>query len=40
MFSVEKFAKKTNTNVKQKYSKGEFPLKQDMNLDKLNRILK
>jgi len=38
--TIYKFAKKTNTNVKQKYSKGEFPLKQDMNLDKLNKILK
>ena len=38
--TIYKLAKKTNTNVKQKYSKGEFPLKQDMNLDKLNKILK
>ena len=38
--SIYKFAKSTKSNVKKKISKGEFPLKQNMNIDKLNKILK
>ena len=38
--SIYNFAKSTKSNVKKKISKGEFPLKQDMNLNKLNKILK
>ena len=38
--TVYKFAKKYNKRVKRKYSKGEFPKRIDMNLGKLNKILK
>ena len=38
--SIYNFAKSTKSNVKKKISKGEFPLKQNMNIDKLNKILK
>jgi len=37
--SIYNFAKSTKSNVKKKISKGEFPLKQNMNIDKLNKIL-
>ena len=33
------FAKENNINVKKKYSKGEFPKRLDMSLNKLNKIL-
>ena len=36
----EDFVKKENKNVKKKLSKGEFPLNQDMNLTKLNKLIK
>ena len=38
--SVYKFAKKFNTKIKKIYSKGEFPKRTDMNLDKLKKIIK
>ena len=38
--SIYNFARSTKTNIKKKLSKGEFPLKQNMNIDKLNKILK
>jgi len=38
--SIYNFAKSTKSNIKKKISKGEFPLKQNMNIDKLNKILK
>ena len=38
--SIYNFAKKNNTNIKKIYSKGSFPLNQDMNLKKLNKALK
>ena len=38
--SIYNFAKKTNKDVKKRYSKGTFPLRMDMNLRKLNKILK
>ena len=38
--SIYNFAKKTNKDVKKRYSKGTFPLRMDMNLGKLNKILK
>ena len=38
--SIYKFAKKNKKNVKKIYSKGEFPRRTDMNLKKLNNILK
>ena len=38
--TIYNFAKKNNANVKKIYSKGEFPLNQDMNLNKLNKIIK
>ena len=38
--SIYKFAKKYNKNVKKKKSKGELPLKMNMSLNKLNKILK
>ena len=38
--SIYNFAKSTKSNVKKKISKGEFPLKQNMNIDKLIKILK
>ena len=38
--TVFNFVKKENKNVKKKLSKGEFPLNQDMNLTKLNKLIK
>ena len=38
--SIYNFAKSTKSNIKKKISKGEFPLKQNMNIDKLNKLLK
>ena len=38
--SIYNFARYTKPNIKKKFSKGEFPLKQNMNIDKLNKILK
>ena len=38
--TIYKFAKKNNLNVKKMYSKGEFPLNQDMSLHKLYKALK
>ena len=38
--SIYTFARSTKPNIKKKFSKGEFPLKQNMNIDKLNKILK
>jgi len=38
--TIYKFAKKNNYTVKKIYSKGEFPLNQDMNLKKLYKTLK
>ena len=38
--TIYKFAKKNNTSVKKKISKGEFPKRMDMNLSKLRKILK
>ena len=38
--SIYNFAKSTKSNVKKKISKGEFPLKQNMNIGKLNKVLK
>jgi len=38
--SIYNFARTTKSNIKKKLSKGEFPLKQNMNIDKLNKILK
>ena len=38
--TIYKFAKKNNLNVKKMYSKGEFPLNQNMSLNKLNKALK
>ena len=37
--TIYNFAKKDNLNLKKKNSKGEFPLKQDMNLDKLYKSI-
>ena len=34
------FAKKTKSDVKKKYSKGEFPYRQDMNLNKFYKAVK
>ena len=36
--SIYNFAKKSNSKVKKKYSNGEFPLNQNMNLQKLKII--
>ena len=36
---IYNFVKKDNKNVKKRYSKGEFPLKQDMNLNKLYKTI-
>jgi len=36
--SIYNFAKKTNSNIKKKYSKGEFPLNQNMNLKKIYKL--
>ena len=38
--SIYNFAKINSKNIKKKYSKGEFPKRMDMNLKKLNKILK
>lgn len=38
--SIYNFAKTNNANVKKKLSNGELPLKMDMNLTKLKKILK
>jgi dTDP-4-dehydrorhamnose reductase len=38
--TIYKFAKKYNSKIKKKFSKGEFPLKQNMSLNKLNKIVK
>ena len=38
--TVYNFAKKYNTKIKKIYSKGEFPKRTDMNLSKLNKIIK
>tara|TARA_B100001996_G_C18651715_1_gene589646 strand:- start:422 stop:1171 length:750 start_codon:yes stop_codon:yes gene_type:complete len=38
--TIYKFAKKYKNKVKKKISKGEFPKKMDMNLNKLKKILK
>ena len=38
--TIYNFAKKNNNNVKKIYSKGEFPLNQNMNLNKLYKTLK
>ena len=38
--SIFNFAKKTKTDVKKKYSKGEFPYRQDMNLNKFYKEIK
>ena len=38
--TVYQFAKKTNKKIKKIYSKGEFPLRTDMSLSKLKKILK
>ena len=38
--SIYNFSRSTQLNIKKKISKGEFPLKQNMNIDKLNKILK
>lgn len=37
--TIYNFAKKSNKNIKKIQSKGNFPLKQDMNLNKLKKIL-
>lgn len=38
--TIYNFAKLNGENVKKIYSKGEFPLKQDMNLNKLHKLLR
>ena len=38
--SIYNFARSAKSNIKKKLSKGEFPLKQNMNINKLNKILK
>ena len=38
--TIYNFAKKYNKNVKKIKSKGELPLKMDMSLQKINRLLK
>ena len=38
--TVHQFAKKSNKKIKKIYSKGEFPLRTDMSLSKLKKILK
>jgi dTDP-4-dehydrorhamnose reductase len=38
--TIYDFAKKNNYNIKKIYSKGEFPLNQNMNLNKLNKNIK
>ncbi len=38
--TIYDFAKKTKKNIKKKKSKGELPLKMDMNLNKLRKLIK
>lgn len=38
--TIYKFAKKYNKNITKIFSKGDFPLKQNMSLAKLNKIIK
>ena len=38
--TIFNFAKKTNRDIKKIYSKGEFPLNQNMNLNKFNKTIK
>ena len=38
--TIYNFAKKNNKSIKKKLSKGEFPLKLDMNLNKLKKVLR
>ena len=38
--TIYNFAKKININIKKKYSNGRFPLNQNMNLTKLNKVIK
>ena len=38
--TIYNFARSTNSNIKKKLSKGEFPLNQNMNLDKIKKLLK
>ena len=38
--TVFNFVKRENKNIKKKLSRGEFPLYQDMNLTKLNKLIK
>jgi dTDP-4-dehydrorhamnose reductase len=38
--SIYKFAKKYNPKIKKIYSKGEFPKRTDMNLNKLKKLIK
>ena len=38
--SIYEFAKKYNKKIKKKFSRGEFPLKQNMSLNKFNKIIK
>ena len=38
--TIYNFAKNNNLKVKKKTSQGEFPFKQDMNLNKLNNLIK
>ena len=36
--TIYNFAKKNNTNIKKIFSKGEFPLMQSMNLNKISKL--
>ena len=38
--TIYKFAKKNNKKIKKIFSKGEFPKRTDMNLQKLKKIIK
>ena len=38
--TIYNFAKKYKKNIKKMYSKGEFPLKQNMNLEKISKSIK
>ena len=38
--TIYNFARKKNKKLKKKYSRGEFPLNQTMNLSKLKRLIK
>ncbi len=38
--TIYQFAKKNNKKIKKKYSRGEFPKRMDMNISKLNNLLK